>query len=127
MAAVALVVVGAFVTVVVVAGGAMEADDEGAVPPVAAVVVVTFMTTGLAAAAWGAGVVVSVDSAGLPAVRTCSALVFPVCTISALLVLDASLRSRRLLPTELSHWYLSEPHFLAGCAGAAVRHFRGGF
>ena len=88
VAAVALVVVGAFMTVVVVAGGAMEADDEGAVPPVAAVVVVTFMTTGLAAAAWGAGVVVSVDSAGVPTARTCSALVFPVCTVSVLLVLN---------------------------------------
>ena len=123
-------VVGAFMTVVVVAGGAMEADDEGAVPPVVAVVVVTFMTTGLAAAAWGAGVGVSVDSAGVPATCTCSAsasaLVFPVCTVSALLVLNVSLRCRRLLPSELSHWYLSGPHFLAGGAGAAVRCFRDG-
>ena len=105
-------------TVVVVAGGAMEADDEGAVPPVAAVVVVTFMTTGLAAAAWGAGVGVSVDSAGVPATCTCSALVFPVCTVSALLGLNASLRARRLLPSELSHLLLSRPHLLAGCAGS---------
>ena len=88
VAAVALVVVGASMTVVVVAGEVMEAGDEGSVPPVAAVVVVTFMTTGLAAAAWGAGVVVSVDSAGVPTARTCSALVFPVCTVSVLLVLN---------------------------------------